>query len=244
MTRSVWIGFDPRESDAFAVARQSLRRKTIEPYPVKGIILDDVRAAGLYTRPTSRDREGRLFDEISGFPMATEFAISRFLTPLLAKSLFGERATWALFMDSDVLIRRDLKELFDLADPRYAVMCVKHNHVPTENHKMDGQAQLRYLRKNWSSVMLFNCQHPSNQKLNVDLVNTVPGRDLHAFTWLQDEEIGSLPTDWNFLVGHHDSAGANPGLVHFTEGVPSMPGYSEQPFADEWFSRLAQWVRG
>ncbi len=127
-----------------------------------------------------------------------------------------------------------MDDLFALADPSKAVQCVQHRHEPNETLKMDGQAQLRYARKNWSSVMLFNCGHPANVALDVRLVNTVPGRDLHRFCWLPDELIGTLPRRWNALVG---SAGfpEDPALVHFTEGLPDMPGYESVPYADEWF---------
>ena len=58
-------------------------------------------------------------------------------------------------------------------------------------------------RKNWSSVVLWNCAHPSNEKISVDKVNN-PNHDgafFHRFSWLRDDEIGKLPCDWNWLVG-------------------------------------------
>lgn len=231
---SVWIGFDPREAAAFAVAKDSMRRRMIQPIPVKGIILDEMREKGFYTRPTER-RDGRLWDVISEAPMSTEFAISRFLTPILAKT------GWALFADCDVLARRSLARLFDLADERYAVMCVKHNHEPPEGVKMDGQAQTRYARKNWSSVMLFNCGHPANRLLTLDMINERPGRDLHAFCWLEDYEIGALPAEWNYLVGH-SVTNEDPAIVHFTDGLPFMPGYEDVQYADEWRTALRLWA--
>lgn len=232
--RSIWIGYDPREAEAFAVARHSARKASILPMPIHGLLLDDLRAKGLYTRPTSR-RNGRLWDDISEAPMATEFAITRFLVPHLAGS------GWALFMDCDMLVRKDLLRLFKLADPTKAVMVVKHDHQPPEGVKMDGQAQTRYARKNWSSVMLFNVDHPANRALTIDLVNTVPGRDLHRFCWLKDDEIGELAAEWNWLVGHSDPA-VDPSIVHFTDGIPSMPGYEDCAFADDWRAELARWA--
>ena len=182
-----------------------------------------------------------MWDPISEAPMSTEFAISRFLTPLLAKQMYGEKAGWALFMDCDVLARCNITELFELADKKYAVMCVKHNHKPLEGQKMDGVAQVQYARKNWSSVMLFNCDHPANDKLTVEMINSVPGRDLHRFCWLEDDEIGSLGVEWNYLVGHSPS-GVNPKLVHFTDGVPTMPGYENVEYAREFIDRLTEWA--
>ncbi len=198
-------------------------------------MLDDLRARGLYRRPTSH-RDGRLWDDISGAPCATEFSISRFLVPHLAGS------GWALFMDCDMLVRADLFKLIAQADDDRAVMVVKHNYDPPEGVKMDGQAQLRYARKNWSSVVLWNVGHPANAKLTIDMVNTVPGRDLHRFFWLDDEQIGELDASWNWLAGH-SSTDIDPAIVHFTEGLPNMTGYEDSEFADEWWAELAGWAK-
>ncbi|RWB85926.1 MAG: hypothetical protein EOQ52_20465 [Mesorhizobium sp.] len=232
--QSIWIGFDRREAEAYAVCRHSINRHLIAPIPANGLVLDDLRRKGLYWRPTGR-RDGRLWDEISQAPMATEFACSRFLVPLLAKS------GWALFMDCDMLVRCDLQKLFALADPTKAVMVVKHDHQPRERVKMDGQAQTRYARKNWSSVILWNVDHPAHAALTLDLVNTLPGRDLHRFCWLDDAEIGELEPKWNFLVGHSDPE-INPSIVHFTDGIPTMPGYEDCAYADEWRAELERWA--
>jgi hypothetical protein len=234
LKQSIWIGFDPREADAFAVARHSINRHLITPIPVRGVVLSGLRAAGLYNRPTSR-RDGRLWDEISEAPMATEFACSRFLVPDLAQS------GWAVFMDCDMLVRTDLMKLFQQADPAKAVQVVKHNHQPPEGIKMDGQAQTRYARKNWSSVILWNVDHPANKALTIELVNSVPGRDLHRFCWLEDDLIGELHPKWNWLVGHSDPE-IDPAIVHFTDGIPTMQGYEDSEYADEWRAELERWA--
>lgn len=242
--RSIWIGFDPREAEAFAVARHSARVKMIAPVPILGLVLSNLRELGLYTRETQRV-DNRLFDVISGAPMSTEFAISRFLVPHLAKKLYSSfkgNAGWALFMDSDVLCRRSLEPLFRQADKKYAVLVVKHNFNPPAGIKMDGQAQTQYARKNWSSVMLFNCDHPANAALTPELVNAIPGRDLHRFCWLDDSEIGEIDASWNFLVGHHDRNVVDPSIVHFTDGIPTMSGYADCDFADEWNEQLKEWA--
>lgn len=237
MMRSIWIGFDPRESAAFAVARLTVERHAPMVTRVRGLILDEMRARSLYLRPTSR-KAGLLWDDISDAPMSTEFAISRFLTPHLA------REGLALFMDADMLVRAPLAPLFDYAQahPEFAVCCVKHNFAPPEGVKMDGQLQTTYARKNWSSVMMFNCAHPTNRKLTLELINTVPGRDLHRFCWLEDHEIGALPAEWNYLAGH-SHIDEKPKIVHFTDGIPSMPGYGNVEFADEWRAALHDWAR-
>jgi len=181
--------------------------------------------------------------------MSTEFAISRFLTPYLAKGLTthisARQRGWALFVDADVMFVGDPWKLFEDArsHPEFAVMCVKHNFNPPAGTKMDGQVQTQYARKNWSSVMLFNLDHPANDALTPELVNTLPGRDLHRFCWLDDKEIGELDPSWNFLVGHHSAETVRPNIIHFTDGVPSMDGYEKSDFASAWREALNHWGR-
>ncbi|WP_192246093.1 hypothetical protein [Mesorhizobium silamurunense] len=237
MTRhSIWIGWDPREAAAFAVAKESIERRLISPIHVRGLVQSNLRAAGLYYRPTSI-RDGKLWDEISGAFCSTEFSNSRFLVPHLAKTGL------ALFVDCDVLARTNVEKLFKAFDMSKAVMVVKHDFQPPEGLKMDGQVQSRYARKNWSSVLLFNCDHPANKKLTVEMVNTLPGRDLHAFCWLDDDLIGELDASWNYLVGH-TSPEISPDIVHFTEGTPLMPNYENCEYADEWRAELERWAAG
>jgi lipopolysaccharide biosynthesis glycosyltransferase len=155
------------------------------------------------------------------------------------------KSGWALFLDCDILCRGSLARLFELVhwNTTKAVYCVKHNHVPKgQVVKMDGQAQTLYARKNWSSVMLFNCDHPSNKALTLEYLNTTPGRDLHRFAWLEDDEIGELSPIWNYLVGYTEIED-DPQLVHFTSGTPSMPGYEHCEYADEYKGVLRRWAR-
>lgn len=227
----IFVGFEPREADAFAVTVHSIR-KNEGRIPIHALILDDLIKKGLYRRPTENG-----WDVISDAPMATEFAISRFLTPVIAGSGL------ALFMDCDMLVRAPLMPLFAMArqHPEIALWCVKHDHRPTNTLKMDGVVQTTYDRKNWSSVMLFNCDHKANKLLTVDSVNTVKGLRLHQLSWLRDNEIGELPSVWNYLVGHMKFP--NPNIVHFTDGVPSMQGYENCEYADEWREMLKDWAR-
>jgi hypothetical protein len=128
-----------------------------------------------------------------------------------------------------------VNELFALAQNDKAVMVVKHDYSQQEGVKMDGQIQTKYARKNWSSVMLFNCDHPAMRGLGIEYVNSARGLDLHQFRWLDDEQIGELPPEWNYCVGHSKLNGQSPALVHFTDGIPDMPGgYADQEFAQEW----------
>lgn len=176
-----------------------------------------------------------MWDVISDAPMSTQHANARFLVPTIAGS------GWALFLDGDTMARTNLARMFDQLKTEYAVYCVKHKHEPTSNVKMDGQVQTKYSRKNWTSFIAFNCEHPANRALTVEMVNTLPGRDLHRLCWLQDEEIGELGPEWNYLVGHTNH-GVVPSVVHFTDGVPDMAGYEDVPYADEWRAELDRWA--
>lgn len=258
---SVWIGFDQREATAFAVASVSLHAQASQHYPVRGIVLDCVRDQGLYTRETEikigkwEGSDGRkwsssepvLWDVRSQWSMSTEFAISRFLTLELARRECRQRMVkpegWALFIDCDMMFRADLSELFAIAQRNtdHALLCIKHDYKPVEGLKMDGQPQTNYSRKNWSSVMMFRIEHPANKKLDAELVNTLPGRDLHRFCWLDDSEIGELPPAWNWLVGEPQPK-VDPKLLHYTRGGPWMKGYENVPFSDEWRYWRNRWA--
>jgi hypothetical protein len=210
----VFIGFDPRETVAFHVLAHSIQMRASVPVAISPVALHQLRPA---------------FDRPRDPLQSTDFSFSRFLTPWLSGF-----AGWSLFMDCDMLVRTDIAELWDLRDDRYAVMCVKHNHVPRETMKFLGQPQTKYGKKNWSSVMLFN--NARCTVLTPDYVAHASGLDLHQFKWLGDDAlIGALPARWNHLVGEQprrDDA-AN---VHFTTGGPYFDEYRGCDYAEEWFA--------
>lgn len=235
--KSIWIGYDPRETAAFAIAAYTIRR--FDRYtPIRGVVLSELRKNGFYKRETRQrvNGDGRfeLIDVASIAPdydgrLSTEHANARFFVPMLADG------GWALFIDCDVMFLDNVDKLFSLAEPSKALMVVHHDYEPAETVKMDGQEQTKYKRKNQSSVMLINCDHPAHKRLTIDMLNTLPGRDLHRFCWLNDDEIGELPPEWNYLVGVSKlPTGKKPSLVHFTRGLPDMAGWESQEYAEEW----------
>lgn len=224
----VYIGYDQREVAAYHVACKTLNR-TSPGASITPLDADRLAAFGLLRRPV--DRRGGLYDLPSNAPASTDFAVSRFLVPHLAQT------GWALFTDCDVVFLADVAQLFALADPKFAVMVVKHLALPDEGTKMDGVPQVPYRRKNWSSVMLWNCDHPANRRLSVQDVNERPGRDLHAFYWLHDSEIGALPAEWNWLVNVQPKP-LHPKIAHFTLGGPWLPNWSPADHDDIWTSAL------
>jgi len=216
----VYIGHDSREQKAFDVAAKTARAFGCDVIP---LYEDRLRASGMLTRPT--DRRGGMWDLNSNAPQSTEFAISRFFVPLLAHS------GWCLFADADVVFMEDPHELLSIADNGKALHCVKHPPFDLAQTKMDGQIQTQYSRKLWSSVILWNADHPANKRLNLMTLNQWPGRDLHRFAWLADDEIGSLPAEANWLVNIQPKP-ARPIVAHYTLGTPDMIG--ESAHSDIW----------
>lgn len=225
----VYLGFDARETQGYAVACRSLIKHARHPVTITPLNASRLAENGLLRRPT--DTRGQRYDILSNAAASTEFAISRFLVPFLAQT------GWALFADCDVVFKEDVNELFELADDRYAVMCVKHDFDSLTGVKMDNQQQSPYPRKLWSSVMLWNCNHPANKRLSLVDVNERPGRDLHALYWLHDSEIGALPGRWNWLVGLEPEP-EKPAICHFTLGTPDL-GVPELPEHKIWWEAYA-----
>ncbi|XP_074577259.1 protein CDI-like [Curcuma longa] len=224
----IFIGYDPREDAAYQVCRRSLLRRSSIPLEIIPIRQSDLRAASLYWR----DR---------GPTESTEFSFTRFLTPYLA-----DFVGWGLFVDCDFLFLADAADLFALRDDRFAVMCVHHEYAPVESTKMDGAIQTVYPRKNWSSLVLYNCGHPKNiAALTPEAVSTQTGAFLHRFMWLDDAEIGEIPFVWNFLVGHNkvdpaDPEHTSPKAIHYTCGGPWFERYKDCEFADLWNKELEE----
>jgi len=212
----IFIGFDPRETVAYHVLSHSIHARASEPVTIAPLMLSQL---------------GNLMTRERNSLQSTDFSFSRFLTPYLC----GYEG-WAIFMDCDMLVLDDIAKLWALRDDRYAVMCVKHDHVPKEETKFLGAAQTRYEKKNWSSVMLFNCS--KCQALTPDYVNTASGLDLHRFNWLGDDDlIGEIPHRWNILVGYDESPPVDQvSNLHYTIGGPYFDDYRDTDFAEEWFS--------
>ena len=219
----VFIGFDSREAEAAFVCAESLRRVTngeVEPEFLK---IDKLRDHGLIRRTFDR-RGAQGYDLTGNETFSTEFKFTRFLVPMLCQE--GP----ALFVDCDTLFLRDPRTM---PESGKALWVVKHEQKPAERFKMVNQVQTTYPRKNWSSVMLFDCSHPAHRRLSLRDVNERPGRALHSFYWLADDEIGELGREWNWLVDVQPRP-PNLGIAHMTLGGPWLPGWRGGSFDAEW----------
>ncbi|KAL5701961.1 hypothetical protein ACHQM5_027239 [Ranunculus cassubicifolius] len=225
----IFIGYDPREEQAYQVCHYSLLKHSTIPIEITPIIQSDLRSSNIYTR--NRDPTE-----------STQFSFTRFLTPYLAN--FNG---WAMFVDCDFLYLTDIKELRDLIDDKYAVMCVKHDYTPKESTKMDGVVQTVYPRKNWSSMVLYNCGHVKNRILTPEVVNSESGAFLHRFSWLEDEDIGEIPFVWNFLVGHNkvdeNDPESKPKAIHYTTGGPWFDAWKNCEFAELWVKEMEEYTK-
>ena len=221
-----FIGYDSKEDIAYRVCKNSLLRKSSINLKIISLKIDELIAKNFYHR--AKD------------PLAsTEFTYTRFLIPALMNY-----KGWAIFCDCDFIFLEDIANLFKDINDSKAVYCVQHDYKPKERHKMDGQKQTIYPRKNWSSFILFNCEHPSNKKLNINLVNSESGSFLHQFKWLSDNEIGSLDERWNWLEGWTSNSNKSfPYAVHYTRGGPWFDEWQDVEFAKEWLQERDQYLK-
>ena len=224
----IYVGWDSREDIAYQVAKSSIEHHASVPVEVIPLKQKKLRKDGLYTRS---------LDKLA----STEFTFTRFLIPEL-----NEFKGWALFIDCDFVALADVAELFARKDDRYAVMCAQHDYTPKEGStKMDGQVQHAYPRKNWSSMMLINCGHPSNAVLTKEAVNdeTKTGAYFHRFSWLDDSEIGFIPHKWNWLVGwYKEPEDGRPKFLHYTEGGPWFKEYRNCEYNYEWYEAKSMYL--
>lgn len=219
MKLKVFIGWDPREDIAWKVCRHSILSRT-DPRKVSvtPLIQSVLRAQGSYTRPIDTKA-------------ATEFSLTRFLTPYLA----GQTG-YAIFADCDFLFQADIRDVLKEIDPEKAISVVKHDYQPTEQMKMDGCMQYAYPRKNWSSFIVFNCDNPAVKLLTPAIVNSAEPSFLHRFNWLDDSQIGELDKGWNYLEGWYCPQYEKLKAVHYTLGGPWFENKKNCDFADLWIN--------
>lgn len=218
----IYVGYDQREDIAFQVCEYSILKHNThaDVIPLKRDMLITNRH---YNRPVD-------------LLAATEFTLTRYLIPHLMNY-----KGWALYIDCDVLCLTNIQELFDQANANYALMCVQHApYTPKTLYKMDGKIQTSYPRKNWSSVMLWNCAHPSNRLLTPNVVNKETPKYFHGIEWLKNELIGKLDVEWNWLVGYYNSSYGVPKILHYTDGGPWFKQYRHCEYSEVWKEYLME----
>lgn len=217
----LYVGFDQREAAAYHVFCQSVIETTSCPVAFIPLNLNSLRDY------SETHTDG-----------SNAFIYSRFLVPHLQ----GYKG-WAIFADGDMHCRADIAELWALRDPHKAAMVAQHAYESKHEQKYIGTSlqthNANYPRKNWSSVVLWNCEHPANRVLTPDYVMGATGRQLHRFEHLEEDEIGAIPMYWNWLVGEY-SRNEQAKLVHYTLGVPGMSHYKDCDHSQEWHDTRAR----
>ena len=208
---NIVVGFDQREAVAYHTFCQSIIERSSLPVQFIPLAIN-----------TLKDYQETHTDK------SNDFIYSRFLTPYLS-----DFKGWAIFFDGDMICQADIKELWDLKDESKALMVVKHDYQTKANIKYLGNKNENYPRKNWSSVILWNCAHPKHQILTPLFIANQTGKYLHRFSWLDDEDIGEVNREWNWLaIEYPENRDAK--LIHYTLGTPCFKDYRDTDMADIW----------
>jgi hypothetical protein len=213
----LYCGYDPREAAGYATFVQSVLERS--SLPVAFIPL-----------------HAPMIENFDGQKDGTNaFIYSRFLIPYL-QNFNG----WAIFADAcDMVCLDDIAKLWAMRESfqfNKALAVVKHDYKTWHKRKYIGTPMeadnADYPGKNRSSLILWNCGHYANRRLTPELVTESPGSFLHRFQWVNADQIGALPQEWNALATEQDLAGAS--LIHFTCGSPGFSYYKHCDGADHW----------
>lgn len=207
----IFIGYDPREAVVFHVCSNSIIRHSTTPVQIIPLALN------LFEDYKETHKDG-----------SNAFIYSRFLVPHLM-NYKGH----AIYIDGDMVVKADISELWKLRQGHRDVQVVKHDYKTRMPIKYLGSKNEDYPRKNWSSVIIWNCESFSNKRLTPEYVMNSTGKHLHRFEWLEDNRIGSLPIEWNWLP---DEFGENTRakLLHYTLGAPCFNEFQNTDMADDW----------
>ena len=215
------VGFDQREAIAYHTFTQSIIEKSSLPLMFIPLAVNTLKNY----KETHHDR-------------SNDFIYSRFLTPYL-----NNYKGWAIFADGDMICQADIKELWDLRNPNKALLVVKHEYETKQKEKYLGNINENYPRKNWSSLMLWNCSHPKHQILTPDFITSQTGKYLHRFSWLDDDDIGELPKEWNWLAIEYP-INTSAKLIHYTLGTPCFLDYRDTDMAIQWHETQKRLLQG
>jgi len=207
----IFVGYDPREAVTYHTCVNSIIRHASCPVAIIPLALN------LFKDYTETHTDG-----------SNQFIYSRFLVPHLM-----DYTGHAIFIDGDMIVRSDIAELWQWRHKRYDLQVVKHNYETCMTEKYLGSKNENYPRKNWSSVIIWNCESAANKQLTPEFVQQSTGAELHRFTWIRDEQIGDLPAEWNWLPDEY-GPNLNADLLHYTLGAPCFHDFATTPMADDW----------
>jgi hypothetical protein len=207
----VFVGYDPREAIAYHVCANSIIRNASAPVAIIPVALN------LFKDYNETHADG-----------SNHFIYTRFLVP----HLMGFQGR-AIFIDGDMIVQGDIVELYESMMMGSDVAVVKHDYKTKMPVKYLGAKNEDYPRKNWSSVIVWNCNSHPNRRLTPEFVQSQPGSYLHRFSWLDDDRIQALDPIWKWLP---DEYGPNLAakLLHYTLGTPCFHEFADTPQGDLW----------
>ena len=208
----LFVGFDQREAIAYHTFCQSVIQNASVPVSITPLSLNTLTS---------------VYDE-THTDGSNDFIYSRFLVPFLSNF-----SGTSLFADGDMVVETDVRDLFEQLDPEKALHVVKHNYKTKASKKYLGNKNEDYPRKNWSSVILWNCEHPAHKVLTPEFVSRQTGAFLHRFQWLANEQIGHLAPEWNWLAEEYPE-NKDSKLIHYTLGTPCFKDYADCSQSDRW----------
>jgi len=218
---NIVVGFDQRESIAYHTFTQSVIEKASLPVSFIPLAINTLKDY----KETHADK-------------SNDFVYSRFLTPYLSNY-----KGWAIFADGDMICQTDIKELWALRDESKALLVVKYDYQTKAHQKYLNNINENYPRKNWSSVILWNCAHPKYKILTPKFITNQTGKYLHRFSWLDDSDIGELPPEWNWLaIEYPENKKAK--LIHYTLGTPCFKDYRDTEMSDAWHQTQKRVIQG
>ncbi len=218
---TIIVGFDQREAIAYHTFTQSIIEKSSLPVFFIPLALNTLNGF----KENHKDR-------------SNDFIYSRFLTPYL-----NNFEGWAIFADGDMICQSDIRELWDLRDESKALLVVKHDYLTKANRKYLGNINENYPRKNWSSLILWNCAHPKHSILTPNFISNQSVQLLHRFSWLDDSDIGDLPKEWNWLALEYP-INNSAKIIHYTLGTPCFKDYRDTDMSDIWLETHKRVLQG
>ena len=211
----IFVGYDKSESVCYHVAVHSMTRRSTMPLSITPLNIDNLT-----------DYQESHNDS------SNSSSYTRFLVPYLMNY-----QGWAIYTDCDIVLQDNIVNLWNFRDQSKAILCAQHNYQTKSSVKFLNSKNSNYPKKNWSSVMLINCAHPANKILDPKLIESSSGSYLHQFQWIDQTLIGSLPLEWNWLVGEYPENN-QAKLLHYTLGAPCFSEYRNCEMSDVWHNEL------
>jgi lipopolysaccharide biosynthesis glycosyltransferase len=215
------VGYDPKESIAYHTFCNSLICNSSSPLEILPLHLPNLK------NYKENHSDG-----------SNNFIYTRFLVPYLC-NFDG----WCIYADGDMICNEDIAKLWRLKNNQKAIQVVKHDYKTKQNIKYFGKLNENYPKKNWSSLILWNCSHIANKVLSPEFVSKMDGKFLHRFEWLKSEEIGDIPKEWNWLaIEYEDNYDAK--IIHYTLGTPCLLEYRKTSMSDIWMKEFKKTLTG